>query len=185
MKLNWSFLVAGIVTRRPLVLQLHKTDDKVEYAEFLHLPKKKFTDFGKTWLSFSYNFELTNIAGFLSCTYCLRLWRVYDVCSCAAAVRREISDETDRITGRTRQISPVPIHLSVYSSNGGLNVALLKWYLLCFKELVPSPLCLLKLCLKVFSFVLLWLFQWLILLSSIYRVLQRLLLVSALSSTNC
>jgi hypothetical protein len=48
------------------------------------------------------------------------------VCSCAAAVRREISDETDRITGRTRQISPVPIHLSVYSSNGGLNVALLK-----------------------------------------------------------
>jgi hypothetical protein len=87
-KLNWSFLVAGIVTRRPLVLQLHKTDDKVEYAEFLHLPKKKFTDF--------------------------------------AAVRREISDETDRITGRTRQISPVPIHLSVYSSNGGLNVALLK-----------------------------------------------------------
>ncbi len=61
--------MAGIVTRRPLVLQLHKTDDKVEYAEFLHLPKKKFTDFGKTWLSFSYNFELTNIAGFLSCTY--------------------------------------------------------------------------------------------------------------------
>jgi hypothetical protein len=79
---------SGIVTRRPLVLQLHKTDDKVEYAEFLHLPKKKFTDF--------------------------------------AAVRREISEETDRITGRTRQISPVPIHLSVYSSNGGLNVALLK-----------------------------------------------------------
>jgi hypothetical protein len=87
-RLNWSFLVAGIVTRRPLVLQLHKTDDKVEYAEFLHLPKKKFTDF--------------------------------------AAVRREISEETDRITGRTRQISPVPIHLSVYSSNGGLNVAPLK-----------------------------------------------------------
>jgi replication fork clamp-binding protein CrfC len=70
---------SGIVTRRPLVLQLHKTDDKVDYAEFLHLPKKKFTDFG--------------------------------------AVRREISEETDRITGRTRQISPVPIHLSVYSSN--------------------------------------------------------------------
>ncbi|CAM6040796.1 unnamed protein product [Sphagnum compactum] len=70
---------SGIVTRRPLVLQLHKTDDKVEYAEFLHLPKKRFTDFG--------------------------------------AVRREISEETDRITGRTRQISPVPIHLSVYSSN--------------------------------------------------------------------
>jgi hypothetical protein len=35
------------VTRRPLVLQLHKTDDRTEYAEFLHLPKKRFTDFGK------------------------------------------------------------------------------------------------------------------------------------------
>lgn len=41
------YCVAGIVTRRPLVLQLHKTDDKTEYAEFLHMPKKRFTDFGK------------------------------------------------------------------------------------------------------------------------------------------
>lgn len=39
---------------------------------------------------------------------------------CAAAVRKEISDETDRITGRTKQISVVPIHLSVYSPNGKL-----------------------------------------------------------------
>ncbi|CAM6079308.1 unnamed protein product [Sphagnum tenellum] len=70
---------SGIVTRRPLVLQLHKTDDRSEYAEFLHMPKKRFTDF--------------------------------------ASVRKEISDETDRITGRTKQISNVPIHLSVYSSN--------------------------------------------------------------------
>ncbi|KAG0555997.1 hypothetical protein KC19_11G019000 [Ceratodon purpureus] len=70
---------SGIVTRRPLVLQLHKTDDKYEYAEFLHMPRKRFTDF--------------------------------------AAVRKEISDETDRITGRSKQISPVPIHLSVYSPN--------------------------------------------------------------------
>ncbi|ESR50062.1 hypothetical protein CICLE_v100309831mg, partial [Citrus x clementina] len=37
---------SGIVTRRPLVLQLHKTEPGLqEYAEFLHLPKKKFTDF--------------------------------------------------------------------------------------------------------------------------------------------
>ena len=37
----------GIVTRRPLVLQLHKTEEGTEeYAEFLHLPKKKFIDFG-------------------------------------------------------------------------------------------------------------------------------------------
>ncbi|KAA3460316.1 dynamin-related protein 1E-like [Gossypium australe] len=37
---------SGIVTRRPLVLQLHKTERGLqEYGEFLHLPKKKFTDF--------------------------------------------------------------------------------------------------------------------------------------------
>ncbi|KAL5989358.1 hypothetical protein ACLOJK_010248 [Asimina triloba] len=58
---------SGIVTRRPLVLQLHKIDEGREYAEFLHLPRKRFTDF--------------------------------------ALVRKEISDETDRETGRTKQIS--------------------------------------------------------------------------------
>ncbi|CAN6483468.1 unnamed protein product [Victoria cruziana] len=68
---------SGIVTRRPLVLQLHKIEDGREYAEFLHLPRKKFTDF--------------------------------------ALVRKEIADETDRETGRSKQISPVPIHLSIYS----------------------------------------------------------------------
>ncbi|KAF5733513.1 DYNAMIN-like 1B isoform 1 [Tripterygium wilfordii] len=70
---------AGIVTRRPLVLQLHRIDEGREYAEFMHLPKKKFTDF--------------------------------------AAVRKEISDETDRETGRSKQISSVPIHLSIFSPN--------------------------------------------------------------------
>ncbi|KAI4372661.1 hypothetical protein MLD38_010864 [Melastoma candidum] len=71
---------SGIVTRRPLVLQLHKTDDgSQEYAEFLHLPRRKFSDF--------------------------------------SLVRKEIQDETDRATGRTKQISPVPIHLSIYSPN--------------------------------------------------------------------
>ncbi|XP_062174026.1 phragmoplastin DRP1E [Alnus glutinosa] len=71
---------SGIVTRRPLVLQLHKTEEgSPEYAEFLHLPRRKFTDF--------------------------------------ALVRKEIQDETDRITGKTKQISPVPIHLSIYSPN--------------------------------------------------------------------
>ncbi|XP_022152064.1 dynamin-related protein 1B isoform X1 [Momordica charantia] len=70
---------AGIVTRRPLVLQLHRIDDGKEYGEFMHLPRKKFTDF--------------------------------------AAVRQEISDETDRETGRSKQISSVPIHLSIYSPN--------------------------------------------------------------------
>ncbi|XP_068649950.1 phragmoplastin DRP1E-like [Aristolochia californica] len=71
---------SGIVTRRPLVLQLHKTEQgQAEYAEFLHLPRKKYTDFGM--------------------------------------VRKEIQDETDRITGRSKQISPIPIHLSIYSPN--------------------------------------------------------------------
>ncbi|XP_008799346.2 dynamin-related protein 1E-like [Phoenix dactylifera] len=71
---------SGIVTRRPLVLQLHKTEErKQEYAEFLHLPRRKFTDY--------------------------------------ALVRKEIQDETDRMTGKRKQISPVPIHLSIYSPN--------------------------------------------------------------------
>ncbi|KAH9794493.1 Dynamin-related protein 1C [Citrus sinensis] len=36
---------SGIVTRRPLVLQLHQTEGGTDYAEFLHAPRKKFTDF--------------------------------------------------------------------------------------------------------------------------------------------
>ncbi|XP_051132375.1 phragmoplastin DRP1E-like [Andrographis paniculata] len=71
---------SGIVTRRPLVLQLQKIEKgQQEYAEFGHLPRKRFSDF--------------------------------------ASVRKEIQDETDRITGKTKMISPVPIHLSIYSSN--------------------------------------------------------------------
>ncbi|KAK1644588.1 hypothetical protein QYE76_062393 [Lolium multiflorum] len=68
---------SGIVTRMPLVLQLHKTEGGTEYAEFLHLPRKRFTDF--------------------------------------AAVRQEISDHTDRITGKSKAISNKPIQLSIYS----------------------------------------------------------------------
>ncbi|CAM0150626.1 unnamed protein product [Urochloa decumbens] len=70
---------SGIVTRRPLVLQLTRIDGPGEYAEFMHLKKKRFTDF--------------------------------------ALVRKEIADETDRATGRTKQISTVPIYLSIYSPN--------------------------------------------------------------------
>ncbi|EPS71899.1 hypothetical protein M569_02855 [Genlisea aurea] len=71
---------SGIVTRRPLVLQLQKIEGgQQEYAEFGHLPRRKFTDF--------------------------------------SLVRKEIQDETDRVTGKTKQISPVPIHLSIYSPN--------------------------------------------------------------------
>ena len=35
-----------------------------------------------------------------------------------ASVRKEIQDETDRITGKTKHISNIPIHLSIYSPNG-------------------------------------------------------------------
>ncbi|KAL8268469.1 hypothetical protein R6Q59_002267 [Mikania micrantha] len=71
---------SGIVTRRPLVLQLHKTEGrKEEYAEFGHMPRRRFTDF--------------------------------------SLVRKEIQDETDRITGKSKQISQIPIHLSIYSPN--------------------------------------------------------------------
>jgi GTP-binding protein EngB required for normal cell division len=69
---------SGIVTRRPLVLQLHKTEEGPEYGEFLHLPRKKFYDF--------------------------------------VQIRVEIQEETDRVTGRSaKQISPIPIHLSIFS----------------------------------------------------------------------
>ncbi|KAK4798210.1 hypothetical protein SAY86_030536 [Trapa natans] len=71
---------SGIVTRRPLVLQLCKIEEGApEFAEFLHLPTKRFTEF--------------------------------------SAVCKEIQDETDRITGKSKQISPIPIHLSIYSPN--------------------------------------------------------------------
>jgi hypothetical protein len=75
---------SGIVTRRPLVLQLHKTEptngeSAQEYGEFMHAPRKRFTDYN--------------------------------------AVRKEIEDETARITGPGRNVSPVPIHLSIYSPN--------------------------------------------------------------------
>nr|CAB3473908.1 unnamed protein product [Digitaria exilis] len=36
---------AGIVTRRPLVLQLNRIDGPGEYAEFMHLKNTRFTDF--------------------------------------------------------------------------------------------------------------------------------------------
>ncbi|KAJ1284795.1 hypothetical protein BS78_03G232600 [Paspalum vaginatum] len=76
-----DFLPRGsvIVTRRPLVLQLNRIDGPGEYAEFMHLKNKRFTDF--------------------------------------ALVRKEIADETDRGTSRTKQISTVPIYLSIYSPN--------------------------------------------------------------------
>ncbi len=93
----------GIVTRRPLILQLinraplpktqangipdGETDIKTtdaqsnleEWGEFLHIPGQKFYDFNK--------------------------------------IRDEISRETDSKTGRNGGISPAPINLRIYSPN--------------------------------------------------------------------
>ncbi|XP_040355789.1 dynamin-1 isoform X1 [Ixodes scapularis] len=66
---------SGIVTRRPLVLQLINCN--TEYGEFLHCRGKKFMDFDQ--------------------------------------IRKEIEDETDRVTGSNKGISSVPINLRVYS----------------------------------------------------------------------
>ncbi|XP_014678673.1 PREDICTED: dynamin-1-like [Priapulus caudatus] len=66
---------SGIVTRRPLILQLMNAN--VEYGEFLHQKGRKYTDFDQ--------------------------------------IRKEIEDETDRVTGMNKGISSVPINLRVYS----------------------------------------------------------------------
>lgn len=57
------------------MLQLHKIDRGTEYAEFLHAPKKRFTDFGKADLptdSFCFGFlsgvfRVHSITTFQSC----------------------------------------------------------------------------------------------------------------------
>lgn len=83
----------GIVTRRPLVLQL--TNRRVEpgsamedsadgtnpneWGEFLHLPGKKFFKFDE--------------------------------------IRKEIERETDNVTGSNAGISPIPINLRIFSPN--------------------------------------------------------------------
>jgi dynamin 1-like protein len=90
----------GIVTRRPLVLQLFNTrhpqyedldefrdsispdedpdeEDDVEWGEFLHLPGKRFFDFTQ--------------------------------------IRREIIRDTDRLTGSNKGIDSTPIHLKIHS----------------------------------------------------------------------
>ena len=45
-RLTWLCARAGIVTRRPLILQLNKTESGGVWGEFAHLPHERFTDFG-------------------------------------------------------------------------------------------------------------------------------------------
>lgn len=74
---------SGIVTRRPLILQLMYGN--VEFGEFLHCKGKKFTNFDE--------------------------------------IRKEIEDETDRVTGSNKGISNIPINLRVYSPHGKITHA--------------------------------------------------------------
>lgn len=72
----------GIVTRRPLVLQLSNVpkgnnEAQQEWGEFLHIPGKKFYDFNE--------------------------------------IRNEIINETDRATSKTKNVSPLPINLKIFS----------------------------------------------------------------------
>ncbi|XP_070802740.1 dynamin-1-like protein isoform X4 [Pituophis catenifer annectens] len=83
----------GIVTRRPLILQLvHVTSeesrktagdengiDAEEWGKFLHTKNKLYTDFDE--------------------------------------IRQEIESETERISGNNKGISPEPIHLKIFSPN--------------------------------------------------------------------
>uniref|UniRef100_A0A0D9XH54 Dynamin-type G domain-containing protein n=1 Tax=Leersia perrieri TaxID=77586 RepID=A0A0D9XH54_9ORYZ len=112
---------SGIVTRRPLVLQLHQIEKGAhEYAEFLHLPKTRFSDFGANFKSIlpSCTFTYTLSFAISEPSTKLIVTALFFPLYCGAAlVRQEIADETDRMTGKTKQISPVPIHLSIYSPN--------------------------------------------------------------------
>lgn len=81
---------SGIVTRRPLILQLMY--GTVEYGEFLHCKGKKFMNFDE--------------------------------------IRKEIEDETDRVTGSNKGISNIPINLRVYSPHGKLLKNLISFHTL-------------------------------------------------------
>ncbi|KAF0987849.1 hypothetical protein HZS_7742, partial [Henneguya salminicola] len=76
---------SGIVTRRPLILQLINHNGQ-EHGKFLHNPDKIYTDF--------------------------------------LDIRKEIELETIRVTGNTKNISPIPINLRIYSPHV-LNLTLI------------------------------------------------------------
>ncbi|WVZ69274.1 hypothetical protein U9M48_018087 [Paspalum notatum var. saurae] len=52
-----------------------------------------------------------------SCALRIKELSKVNTCAFTALVRKEIADETDRGTGHTKQISTVPIYLSIYSPN--------------------------------------------------------------------
>lgn len=55
-------LIPGIVTRRPLVLQLNKIEEgQQDYAQFLHTKSKKFTDFCMSFYRYILRFLLSGL----------------------------------------------------------------------------------------------------------------------------
>lgn len=125
----------------------------------MHLPKKKFTDFGifLVWEELMLLiFSVTDCiicsvvqvltffsSGFLMFEYLFLLsWYV-------AAVRQEISDETDRETGRSSKvISTVPIHLSIFSPNGKRSYCT---SYICIKKITKYALGVLRSCTQGFN----------------------------------
>lgn len=70
----------GIVTRRPLILQLRRiTEERPDYGEFHHLPNQTFEDFQE--------------------------------------VRAEIDNDTEKVCGKNKALSPQPIILRIFSRN--------------------------------------------------------------------
>ena len=67
MLMGFKFIMlVGIVTRRPLILQLYKIDPgKEDYAQFLHTGDKKFIDFCKLFSSAVLNGNAVNIVNAL------------------------------------------------------------------------------------------------------------------------
>ncbi|CAK9177606.1 unnamed protein product [Ilex paraguariensis] len=87
---------SGIVTRQPLVLLLQRFDEGTEYVEFSHAPRKSVSQCSAS-----------------------------PIYSLYGSYASEIADETDRETGSTKQISSVPIYLSIYTPNGDIDLVLI------------------------------------------------------------
>ncbi|XP_061549534.1 dynamin-3 isoform X1 [Phycodurus eques] len=131
---------SGIVTRRPLVLQLisatagglaHVVRTPTRAAGALPNGKNARTSFEMALFSLhSGILSVSHIASKLSCVFFISAeWAEFLHCKGKKftdfdEVRQEIEAETDRVTGANKGISPVPINLRVYSPNV-LNLTLI------------------------------------------------------------
>lgn len=86
---------SGIVTRRPLVLQLVHVDGNEEWAQFLHI-EKKFTDFEEVKKEIE-----AEVSALCAMTLSTLL----------------ILAQTFRVAGQNKGISKLPISLKIFSPN--------------------------------------------------------------------